>query len=364
MKKREAIYWSAQLLGWSTYVLLSAMRGYLLDSLSTDLLKLLVTTFILGITLSHLYRLYIIRQKWVLLPLPSLIGRVFFATIVMGFIFSFILAIISDLFFSGFKELIVFPFEGLFFLTMNWIVIFILWSALYFAVKFLWNYRTEEIKNLQYQALNNEVELNNLKSQLNPHFMFNSMNSIRALIDDEPNSAKDAVTQLSNLLRSSLLTSKKKFIPLAEELKLVRDYLALEKIRYEERLDATLNLSPDLLFCMVPPLMLQTLVENSIKHGISTLPEGGKLIIEGSKQSHFFELKVINSGVFNPKKKTSSTHVGLKNTKKRLLLLYGNRSKFSIENIEIDNKPFVLTKLILPLDVKSLNIPTYESVSN
>lgn len=364
MKKREAIYWSAQILGWSTYVLLSAVRGYLLNSFSADLLKLLITTFLLGITLSHLYRLFIIQQKWVLLPLPSLISRVLISTIAIGFIFSFLQAGISDLFFTDFKKLLVFPFEDVLFLTMNWIVIFILWSALYFAVKFLWNYRTEEIKNLQYQALNNEVELNNLKSQLNPHFMFNSMNSIRALIDEEPNSAKDAVTRLSNLLRSSLLSSKKKFIPLAEELKLIKDYLALEKIRYEERLDATVNLSPDLLFCMVPPLMLQTLVENSIKHGISTLPEGGKLIIEGTRNTHFYELSVLNSGVYNPRKNKQSTHVGLQNTKKRLLLLYGNRSKFSIENIQLEGKPFVLTKLILPLNVKSLNVPDYESISN
>lgn len=363
MKKREAIYWSAQILGWGTYVFLSAIRGYVLDSLSPDLVKLLITTFFLGIFLSQAYRLYIIKNKWAFLPLPKLISKVLIATIILGFVFALLLAGISDIFFTGFKKLIVPPFEDLFFLTMNWTVIFILWSALYFAVKFLSNYRTEEIKNLQYKALNNEVELNNLKSQLNPHFMFNSMNSIRALIDEEPNSAKDAVTRLSNLLRSSLLTSKKKYIPLAEELKLVKDYLALEKIRYEERLCTKIDLNPNLLFCMIPPLMLQTLVENSIKHGVSTLPEGGDLIIEGKKKNHFYELSIINSGVYNPESSKTSTHVGLQNTKKRLQLLYGNRSKFSIENIQIDNKPFVLTKLILPLNNKPLNSTINESTS-
>ena len=84
MQKRETIYWSAQILGWSTYVLLSAIRGYLLDSLNVDLLMLLIVTFILGITLSHMYRLYIINRKWAFLPLPSLITRVLIATIVIG----------------------------------------------------------------------------------------------------------------------------------------------------------------------------------------------------------------------------------------------------------------------------------------
>jgi two-component system LytT family sensor kinase len=364
LKKREAIYWSAQIFGWSTYVLLAAIRGYLLDALNLGLLKFLITTFILGILLSHLYRSFIIWQKWDAKPLPSLIVGVLFSNIIIGFVFTLLQAGISDIFFLENKKLLVPPFEDVFFLAINWIVIFILWSSVYFAVKFLRNYRSEEIKNLKYEALKHEVELNNLKSQLNPHFMFNSMNSIRALIDEEPNSAKDAVTQLSNLLRSSLLTGKKKFIPLAEELKLVKDYLALEKIRYEERLQTQIEINPELLFCMIPPLMLQTLVENSIKHGISTLPEGGKLIVEGQKEDGFYELSVINSGNYNPKENHSSTKVGLQNTKKRLKLLYGNHSKFSIENILIDNKPFVLTKLRLPLNIKSYKVQKYESISN
>ncbi len=364
LKKREAIYWSAQIFGWSTYVLLAAIRGYLLDALNLGLLKFLITTFILGILLSHIYRSFIIWQKWDAKPLPSLIVGVLFSNIIIGFVFTLLQAGISDIFFLENKKLLVPPYEDVFFLAINWIVIFILWSAVYFAVKFLRNYRSEEIKNLKYEALKHEVELNNLKSQLNPHFMFNSMNSIRALIDEEPNSAKDAVTQLSNLLRSSLLTGKKKFIPLAEELKLVKDYLALEKIRYEERLQTQIEINPELLFCMIPPLMLQTLVENSIKHGISTLPEGGKLIVEGQKEDDFYELSVINSGIYNPLENHSSTKVGLQNTKKRLKLLYGNHSKFSIENILIDNKPFVLTKLRLPLNIKSYKVQKYESISN
>ena len=361
MSKRETIYWSAQILGWSTYVLLAAVRGYILDALNIGLLKFLITTFILGIGLSHLYRLYIIKKKWELLPLPSLIVRILISNIIIGFIFLLLQASISDIFFTENKKLLVPPYEDVFFLAINWILIFILWSALYFAVKFLRNYKSEEIKNLKYEALKHEVELNNLKSQLNPHFMFNSMNSIRALIDEEPHNAKDAVTRLSNLLRSSLLTGKKKFIPLAEELKLVKDYLALEKIRYEERLNTEINIGNDLLLCLVPPLMLQTLVENSIKHGISTLPEGGKLIISGNKEKDHYELTVINSGVYAPGSKKGGTSVGLQNTRKRLKLLYGNKSSFHIGNITINDKSFVETRLVLPLQIQTSKIPAYAS---
>src|SRR5690606_14938941 len=94
----------------------------------------------------------------------------------------------------------------------------------------------EEIKNLKWQAVKNEIELNRLISQLNPHFVFNSMNSIRALIDEDPKLAKQAVTELSNVLRNSLLMGKKTMVAFSEELKMVKDYLSLEKIRFEEKL--------------------------------------------------------------------------------------------------------------------------------
>ena len=92
---------------------------------------------------------------------------------------------------------------------------------------FVNNYKKEEIKNLKWQAAKNEIELNKLKSQLNPHFIFNSMNSIRALVSEDPKLAKEAITQLSNVLRNSLLMGKQKLIPLGDEMKLVNDYLGL-----------------------------------------------------------------------------------------------------------------------------------------
>ena len=106
LKKREAIYWSAQIFGWSTYVLLAAVRGYLLDALNLGLLKFLITTFILGILLSHLYRSFIIWQKWDALALPALILRVLISNIVIGFLFTLLQAGVSDLFFVENKKLL------------------------------------------------------------------------------------------------------------------------------------------------------------------------------------------------------------------------------------------------------------------
>src|SRR5690606_38237133 len=125
------------------------------------------------------------------------------------------------------------------------------------------------------QAVKNEIELNRLISQLNPHFVFNSMNSIRALIDEDPKLAKQAVTELSNVLRNFLLMGKKTMVAFSEELKMVKDYLSLEKIRFEEKLQIIIKVDDDCMNFLVPPLMIQTLVENGIKHGTSKLPEGG-----------------------------------------------------------------------------------------
>jgi hypothetical protein len=354
LTRRSAIYWSAQLLGWSLYVLVAAIWNFFINDLNAGVIKVLITSFILGITLSNLYRLYIIRQKWVLLPVTSLIPRVLAATIILGLIFALLQAVIYDTFFDDIKPLMVFPYEGVLTLATNWIIIFLLWSALYFAGNYLRNYRSEEIKNLRHEALRNEVELNNLKAQLNPHFMFNSMNSIRALVDDEPQHAKDAITKLASLLRTTLLTGKQKLIPLNEELKLVKDYLALEKIRYEERLITEFNIDPQAYSYKVPPLMLLTLVENAIKHGITHLPKGGLVKIDIDEQKNYLEIIVLNSGKYNPGI-SSGTGIGLKNTTKRLELLYGNRSEFNIENLLINNSPFVKTRVILPLNSKFLS---------
>lgn len=348
LNRRSAMYWSAQLLGWSLYVFVAAIWNFFINELNAGVIKVLITSFFLGIILSNFYRLYIIKQKWIMLPVFKLVPRVLAATIVLGLVFALLQAAIYDTFFDDIKTMLVFPYEGVLMLTTNWIIIFLLWSALYFAGNYLRHYRSEEIKNLKHEALRNEVELNNLKAQLNPHFMFNSMNSIRALVDDEPQKSKDAITKLSNLLRTTLLTGRQKVIPLSEELKLVKDYLDLEKIRYEERLETEIYIDPDVLSYKVPPLMLLTLVENGIKHGISHLPKGGLVKIEIHERKKYLEIAVYNSGKYEPGL-SNGTGIGLQNTKKRLNLLYGNRSEFIIENITINNSSFVKTQVILPL---------------
>lgn len=173
--------------------------------------------------------------------------------------------------------------------------------------------------------------------------MFNSMNSIRALVDEDPKKAKVAITQLSNILRNTLMMHKNKFITLEEELVLVKDYLELEHIRFEERLNYNFDIDPNTLTLNVPPMMVQTLVENGIKHGISKYPEGGSISIITLKNDNGLEIEIINTGQLNTSIKSDSG-VGVENTTNRLELLFGKKASFSLKNLDDKN---VISKIII-----------------
>ncbi len=227
--------------------------------------------------------------------------------------------------------------------VINFTVVFCLWNVIYFGFQYFQNYKRTEISSLRYLAASKESELNNLKAQLNPHFMFNSMNSIRALVDEDPAKAKIAITQLSNILRNTLLMDKGKEILLKEEINLVKDYLNLEHIRYEERLSYEFKIAEDVLNCKIPPFIIQTQVENAIKHGISKLPGNGNIIVEAFKLANILKIKICNTGKLNHEKPL--TGVGFKNSIQRLELLYGIDGKIFIN--EIDN--LVVVEINIPL---------------
>jgi LytS/YehU family sensor histidine kinase len=233
-------------------------------------------------------------------------------------------------------------------LTVNVFVSFLfysLWSMLYFLFHFLDNYN----QSLKYQAKINEIQLNHLKSQLNPHFIFNALNSVRALVDEDPIKAKTSITQLSNILRFSLTLDKKKTIDFETEINTVKDYLNLELIRFEERLEVIYDLEPLAFEYKVPPMMLQTIVENAIKHGISARVKGGVIEIkcyEGHTDHLLIQVK--NSGQLKSgslaKRRESEGH-GINNTIQRLKLIYGNKASFRIFNSGND---FVITEIKIP----------------
>lgn len=327
---RKRLYWFSQIYGWLFYIVLLGIINQLnKNSNESVLLVNMLVTFALGVSISHVYREVILRLHWLKLSISQIIPRVLLACLFFGCTFLALHTFISEVIIYGswphMEALEIIQ------LVINLSGMFIIWSLLYFLFHFIQNYKKEEIKNLKWQAAKNEIELNKLKSQLNPHFIFNSMNSIRALVDEDPGKSKDAITKLSNILRSSLLMGKKEVIEFGEELELIEDYVSLEKTRFEERLKVTLDIEADSMKLLVPPMMVQTLVENAIKHGISQLPQGGEVLVRVRKIGSNIDITIINDGKFN-KGITHGTGFGLKNTVQRLQLLYGDDFKFTIDN--------------------------------
>ncbi len=343
MLNKKRLYWFFQIIGWLVYVVIVGIFNILTgNQLTLELIYSLLAIYIIVLVVAHAYRSLVVKFNWMRFNILRLIPRILIATITSGIVVYVLKSIVIEWLIV--RNDYVFNLRDAFPSVISWTLLYLIWSLLYFLFHYVNNYKKEEIKNLKWQAAKNEMELNKLKSQLNPHFIFNSMNSIRALVDEDPILAKDAITQLSNVLRNSLLMGKQKLIPLSDEMKLVNDYLSLEKTRFEERLMIEQSVKEETLKFLVPPLMIQTLVENGIKHGTSKLPEGGKLQI----YSHIDDdggLKVViyNSGKYDSFKK-SETGFGLLNTKQRLELLYGNEAKFSIQN-EGDK---VKTEIIIP----------------
>ena len=329
------------------------MRGIEFDSITYFNL---VSTFLIGIGTTHAYRNFIIRFDWLKLKIAQLIPRVLLSSFLMAFVFFSLHTLISDVLIMGNSI----SFDALDILQniINLSANFILWSLLYWLFHFIENYRKEEIKNLKWQATINEMELNKIKSQLNPHFIFNSMNSIRALVKENPSKAANLITQLSNILRSSLYMDRKPVISCLDEMSLVKDYLDLEKARLENRLDFEFMIKEECYSYDVPPLLLQTLVENGIKHGISRQEEGGRLTIKADIKDDKLFVEITNTGNLIKDNKVKKSGIGLKISHQRLKLLYGDNAKLDLRNE--DN--LVIAQVILPKETEKNT--HYESSDN
>ncbi len=340
MSRKQKIYWACQVSGWTFYTVMNLIFFKLTyDTNIRDILNYMVWLPV-GITITHFYRLLLLKLNVLSLRIFWQIPIVIMFSILNSILFFTLTVGLAKLF--GF---ITYKVE--LFAAVSTIVsltgIFTLWSVIYFGFHFFDNYKRTEIQSLKLEANTKEIELNQLKSQLNPHFMFNSMNSIRALVDEDPRRAKIAITQLSNILRSTLMMHKNRFITLEEELGLVKDYLELEHIRYEERLSFSFDIDPSTLYLQIPPMMIQTLVENGIKHGISKYPQGGSINISTKKNEQQVTIHIVNTGQLLVQE-GSENGFGVANTTNRLELLFGKHASFYLKNL---NDKQVISEIII-----------------
>lgn len=348
-------YWIFQALGWGSFFLLYAFFAFSFSKLEMVFFQRLGAFVVFGIILSHLMRLVIVRFGLLQKNLTKQIFQFLAITIAASLVASFAYiesSIAADILKKVDNELLTEKNYSYWFaiwlVVLNnaflYFLLFFIWNLIYFVYHYVEKSRNQQLDTLHLESLVKELELQTIKAHINPHFIFNALNSIRALVDENPQRARKAVTELSNILRSSLQSEKMETVTLEKELNIVKDYLALENMRFEARLKVEYNIDEDTLDQAVPPMMLQTLVENAIKHGISKQINGGVVKVISDFKGDFHELIVQNTGQLNTKLDTEG--FGLSSTTNRLNLLYGGNAQFEIKQI---NGSLVEAKVLLPV---------------
>ena len=328
MKSRN--YWLCQIGGWGIYGLYETWVNFLSGRDVLSEAKFTIFFVLYAIIITHLYRIFIIQKyKWIDLPLIELVKRVAISSLIIGSLLSIYMCV-SAMVLGERAEFHFYFFLVFLTATMSWSLS---WNLIYFLWKYINSNEELEIEKIKMQMSLKDLELKNIKLNLQPHFIFNALNSIRSLIFENQDKARQAVMQLSNILRNSLITEKEELVLLEKEMKIIEDYLALESIRYEERLKVIYNIDQKCLTTLVPPMMLQTLVENAIKHGISQSSNGGFINIDVFENINSKTIiKIENTGKFNPDENTDSTKFGLNASLIRLNYLFGKLASFSISN--------------------------------
>jgi len=344
MFKRISKYWWCQLLGWLAYFVVNIFFAY---SFAGDVETSYVINLLLimgcGLVATHVSRSILVRINWFQYSYEAQMLLFILLTVSSG-VFIYVEYIIVGNFFrhswqqKGFTDT----------KTVNYLLSMFLITAIWWLIYFVWHYiersGNAQVDKLKLESTVKELELKTIKAQLNPHFIFNALNSIRALVDENPKRARTAITELSNILRSSMQVEKAETVSLENELNIVKDYLALETIRFEERLQVRYNIDQETLVLPIPPMMLQTLVENAIKHGISRTITGGTVIISSYVKNMQHEITVANTGQITEER--SEHGFGLQSTRQRLSLLYSKKASFDIYN---KNDETVEAKVVMPL---------------
>jgi len=344
MKKQSSLYWICQIAGWFSYGLTILFFASILDKeLNPIFYPRLAINLSIGILLTHLLRETMHRFS-LRPPMPSdqwwkLFLLLFIFSIINSFSTSY-LADILKLYEPG-RNI---PLSRRFLFSIIFDTpIFLVWMSVYI----LWHYieftNTEEIKKVRLETMIKELELKTIKSQINPHFIFNALNSIRALVDEDPQRARQAITELSNILRSSIQVDKVEITSLEKELDIVKDYLALEYIRFADRLKVVYEVEPKTLSHQIPPMMLQTLVENAIKHGLGKQPGDCTIKIISNVENDKLILVVQNTGLLQ---QTEKDGFGLQSTRERLNILYRGQAIFEIFQCAPNQ---VTAKLVIPI---------------
>lgn len=328
--KFNVLFWQLQLGGWTLFTLLNLFaRQYFVHFHFSELINSLVLGCCLIISTSALRKYY--QRKLKSKSLLTGFMQMFIGSIVTGFITMMLFALVivpnqEAIFHSSNEQL----WQQMLLSSPILMLLILAWSALYAMFK-----KQQQLKQSQHEQVVLEqslkvARLDVLLSQINPHFIFNAINNIRALILEDSTKARDMLADLSEVMRYTMKIDKEAHIPFSDEIEVVKQYIALNKLQFEEKLQVRYDLSPETMNLSLPPMILQLLIENALKHGIGKLKQGGEIVITSKLIDTHWQITVENSGtLLTPSAESSG--VGVNNIKQRLSLVYGEQSSFTLK---------------------------------
>ncbi|MEO1053758.1 MAG: histidine kinase [Bacteroidota bacterium] len=352
----KTLYWPFQILGWGFYYLVNVIIGFAFVGLEWTMTVAFGISIVTGFFISHFFRRFIHLNNWKNLHISSLVINCLIASVILAIIWCAVsfpatyllkefVAVVDSVEPSEQVSEEVSTIALLITLVINYSIIYVIWFLIYFGYHFFTRYKQAEVDKWKLEAAVKDAELIALKSQINPHFIFNCLNNIRSLVIENPGKARDMITHLSGLLRYSVQFNNAEKVSLESELEIVQNYLNLESIQFEDRLEYKLNIDENTLEEKIPPMAIQLLVENAIKHGISDLPDGGEIRISSHLNDNTLIVEVQNTGQL--KEKVTGTGIGLKNASDRLKLIFGKLSDLKISN---QGNNMVSAKFTIPLN--------------
>lgn len=343
-------YWFCQALGWGIVTATHLLTYFMEPEKDTTIfleILFLIYLALAGILVTHLLRVVYLRLRHVRVGWKSLVVSTalwcYFAALGLSGA-TFAVVILGDPHgvenneirsCYGIQEFVNF--------SIGCWISFICWSVFYFGALTYRRYQDNSLKLLQMDAALKEAKLRALKAQVNPHFLFNSLNTVRAMIPHELSAPRNAITTLADFLRASLTSDDKPTVPFVEELAVVRNYLDMEKLRLEERLVVNWEIDPAARSWPIPPFLFQTVVENAVKYGVSRNETGGPIRISVKILDRCLVLTVVNAGRMDEVR--VSTGLGIRNSRDRLAIIYGSQASLTLEQTAADE---VTARIVLP----------------
>jgi len=344
-RNRNLLFWALHTLGWSAY-LITQYLGALLYEKPAAYIKVVLAAaaggFLLSAPLRYLYRRLAGQRLVVLIPVVlftswavALGWRVIINSSYMHFVGS-----------EGMQDE---PWYGIFAGTLSSTYLLVCWSGLYFGIKYYEALQEQRETMLRASALAQEAQVKMLRYQLNPHFLFNTLNAISTLVlDNQGKVANLALSRLSDFLRYTLDQDPMKKVTLRQELDALNLYLGIEQLRFGDRLRLEYDVDEGVLQALVPSLVLQPLVENSLKYAVAPREEGGRLRIEAREEQGRLRMVVQDDGPGLPVgvELGAGRGVGFRNTRERLAVLYGDQQKLAVRF----SRPGLRLEITLPFE--------------